>query len=140
MPSTTDSELRVLAQKKLDDADALTGQPSTSAVLGADDFWSDLADRAKKILEIAIGPSMPAGKIGSKVRDAMKSGLDTASEASDLAREKMRTVAIGAGLLALTPLIVPVLIFLAIEGSGFGGRARRAGSRYGSRRARDYGC
>jgi hypothetical protein len=77
------------------------------------------------------------------VADAAKSGLSAASDAVESVRSKLRTVAIGATAVAaaagLAPFVLPLLIFVAIESSGYGKRARGAARRYVSGRARAYG-
>lgn len=78
-----------------------------------------------------------------EVKGSAEAGLSPASEAIEAVRVKLRNIAIGATAVAaaagLAPFILPLLIFLAIEHSGYGKRARGAARRYVSGRARAYG-
>jgi hypothetical protein len=139
MATTTDSELRANAEKSLAEAQAIIG-PSFSPVVVGDDYWQGLADRAKEALKKAAAlPFRIGGAAGEKIREAARSGLNAASEASSVARKSLQWVAMGAALLALAPLLVLLAPVILMEGSGFGPRARRAGKRYVNRRAREFG-
>jgi hypothetical protein len=75
-----------------------------------------------------------------KIRDAANRGLDRASQASTSARAALASVAAAAGALTLGPLILPgLIVFLLIESTGLGGRARSGARRYVSQRARSSG-
>ena len=143
MAISTDLELRETAESTLAEAQVLLGLPAV--VVGydvsGDDFWSTFADRAKGLLKKAsTAPLVLGSKAGAKIRDATRTGLQKASEASAEARTKLGAVATAAGVLALGPgILLGLALFAVVEGSGLGGRARATGRRYLRERARAYG-
>lgn len=142
MPSTTDVTLRELAENDLAQAQQIMGiEPVVGLWVVGGDFWDGFADKARRALEKAVKlPWTLGSKAGTKIRDAVRRGMSKASEATDGAREKLAAVAAAAGALSLGTLILPgLLVFLLLERSGWGGRARRAGRRYVEGRARSYG-
>jgi len=141
MTATSDSELLALAEKSLSEAQEIMGLPAPETAVSGD-AWDDLAERAAQLLKRAweLRPMNLGAKAGEKLRDAARRGLDKASKASKAARDLFVKVSLGAALLASSPgILLGVLMFLAIEGTGYGGRARSAGRRYLSRRASAYG-
>jgi hypothetical protein len=140
MPTTTDPDLFAAAEKSLAEAQELMGLP-TPEVSVSGDSWHDLAVRAANLLKRAWELPMKLGaRAGGKIRDAAKNGLDKASKASKEARDALGRVAVGAGLLAMSPgILLGVAAFFLVEGTGYGKRARSAGRRYVSQRARAYG-
>lgn len=130
MATTTDAELRVLAENDLDAANTMMGQPASGPSVSGE-WWSDFAARAKKALELAtVGPPMKVGKIGGKIRDAVKRGLEAGSDASDTAKTALKAVAIAASLAAMAPFLLFALIAFAAEKSGAGPAARQRGRAY----------
>lgn len=109
--------------------------------------WDSVASRGKGILqkvkESRDKQLAREKEIASKVKDAAKAGIAEASSATKETREQLAALAKGASTVlvlgALTPLLVPFAVFALIEWSGYGKRARAAGSRYVDRRAREYG-
>jgi hypothetical protein len=141
MTSTSDSELLVLAEARLREAQEIMGLPAPETAVSGD-AWDDLAERAAELLKRAweLRPMNLGAKAGGKIRDAVRSGLDKASKAAKSTRDKLAKVALGAGMLALSPgVLLGLAAFLLIEGTGYGSRARRAGRRYVNRRLRAYG-
>lgn len=141
MTATSDSDLLALAEKSLSEAQEIMGLPAPETVVSGD-AWDAIAERARVLLKKAwdLRPVQLGARAGEKLRDAARSGLDRASKASKAARDLLVKVSLGAALLASSPgILLGVLMFLAIEGTGYGGRARSAGRRYVSRRARAYG-
>lgn len=164
MTGTTASDLLGLAERDLAEAQEIMGLPSpevgpSSRVVPSDpDFeggldlpptatvsggtWDDVAARAKELLRRAwdLRPVHLGAKAGAKIRDAARRGLDKASGAAKDVRDTLGQVALGAAMLAASPgILLGLAVFLLIEGTGYGGRARAAGRRYVSQRARAYG-
>lgn len=149
MANTSDAELQAFASKTLEEAAQLMGpQPvlraQPTSVEGDD--WNDIADKAAALLKRAWNlPKDIGAKVGIKIRDAARAGLDKLSSASKEAREKLGKVALGAATLAAgasllaNPILLGLVVFLAIEHTGFGRRARSAGWSYVDRRARAHG-
>lgn len=144
MSSATDSQLRENAERSLAEAIALMGIP---AIVGGwdvsgDDYWEQMGKRTRKALEIAkrAEPFRVQAEAARKIRDAARQGLDKSSQASTEAKATLAAVAAGAGVMALGPgILLGVIAFLVVESTGFGKRARSAGRRYVSARARSYG-
>lgn len=143
MSSATDSDLRVAAEGALLEAQEILGVPPVVVGLdGGEDYWDAFAKRAKALLDKAkqAHPLVLGAKAGEKIRDAARWGASKASEASDATKATLGTVAAAAGALALGPgILFGLALFLLVEGTGYGARARRAGRRYVSQRAAAYG-
>jgi len=144
MSTSTDTELRESADASLVEAQGILGLPAV--VLGADvsgdDWWEGLATRAKNLLDKArkYHPMRLGAAAARKIRDAATRGLDKASTASDAVKATLASIAAAAGALALGPgILLGLLAFVLLEHTGYGARARSAGRRYVSRRARAYG-
>jgi len=143
MSNATDADLRLAAETDLADAQGVLGLPAV--VVGwdvsGDDFWSTFAARAAGLLKrAATAPLRIGAKAGGKIRDAARRGLDKASDATSDAKRALGAVATAAGVLAMGPgILLGLLAFVVVEGSGYGGRARRGARRYVSQRARAYG-
>lgn len=141
MSGTTGSDLLALAEADLDKAQEILGLPVPEVSVSGGG-WDDVAERARQLLRRAweLRPMNQGAKAGEKLRDAARRGLDKASDATKGARDKLGQIALGAALLSASPGILLALgAFLLIEGTGYGGRARAAGRRYVSQRARAYG-
>lgn len=160
MSTTTDALLQALASQKMAAAEAtLSPQIGADPVpppKDRDDFWDSLSSRGKEALRKYHQEMREHGGAGptperldviksaaSNVRGAVSAGLNPVSSASDSVRDKLRTVAGAAGALmigaSLAPLLLPLIVFLLIEQTGYGQRARSSARRYVSGRARAYG-
>ena len=157
MANASDSALQALAEQKMTAAEAtlppdVMGDPPEA--VDPDVFWESLSERTKNALrkyraEMSERGGPPSTRVevirgaATQIKGAAQAGLDPASSASSSTRDKLKVAvasAVGLGLLAsLTPLLVPLLIFLAVESSGFGRRARSKGRSYISAKARSYG-
>ena len=144
MSSTTDTDLRNLAEASLAEAQGIMGLPAV--VVGfdvsGDGFWEGLATRAKGLLDKArkYNPVSLGAKAAGKVRDAARYGASKASDASDATKAVLGSIAASAALLALSPgVLLALLAFVVVEGSGYGKRARAGARRYVDARARSYG-
>jgi hypothetical protein len=131
MSSTTDASLREKAENALTEAEAILGHQVDGACVGGDGFWSDLAERARKAIDQARKmPRVIAGKAASKIRKAAEAGLDKASEATADARDALRKIAGDARALVLTPVLLLLVGFIALNSSSLAGRARGTTQRY----------
>ena len=144
MSSTTDSELRVLADASLAEAEAIMGQPAVvvGADVSGDGFWEALLARGQTALDKAkkMNPVSLGAKAAGHIRNAARSGASSASDALDDVKKALAALATAAGALAIGPgIILGLLAFLFIESTGYGKRARRAARTYVDRRAREYG-
>jgi hypothetical protein len=156
MSSASDTELRATADALMKSAESnvpIVQGPEP----GPDDpgeFWDSLSTRAQNALrkyksEMSERGGPPPTRINvikdaaHDIKGAAQAGLDSNSSATDTVRGKLRTAVTAAGALAigatLAPFILPLLIALIVERSGFGGRARRAARGYVDSRAREYG-
>ena len=145
MASTSDAELLAFAEKNLQQAQELVGW-QIDGFVGGDDAWSTVHKKGGKILDQGRrGPIDVLRRAAGLVRDAARAGLSKASDATKDTRDKLSGLALAAGILAAgasilaNPAVWTLLVFLAIEQSGWGKRARSAGRRYVDRRAREYG-
>jgi hypothetical protein len=113
----------------------------------AEDLLDDMRKRLRVANKANVWRHGASDKVianaAQEVKGSAEAGLSPASEAIEAVRVKLRHIAIGATAVAaaagLAPFILPLLIFLAIEHSGYGKRARGAARRYVSGRARAYG-
>jgi hypothetical protein len=157
MSTASDVDLRTIADGKMRSAEAAVVQQVQGLVGQPDDpgeFWDSLSDRAQKALksfraELSErgGPTRQRLDVikgaAKDVQAAANAGLDAASSAVATVRTKLRTAAAAAGALAigatLAPFILPLLVVMLVERSGYGKRARGAARRYVNARALDYG-
>lgn len=142
--SATDADLRTAAERDLSEAITMLGMPAVVGGwdVGGDDYWDQFAKRAGKALDLAkkARPMQLGADAARRIRDAAKRGLDKASQASDAAKVALGSVATAAGMAALGPgILLGLIAFAVIEGSGYGRRARAGARRYVSARAREYG-
>jgi hypothetical protein len=134
MASTTDAILRERAENALTEAEAIMGHQidgGALVVVSGDDFWDSLTDRADKALKQARKlPKILAGKAAQKIRKAAEAGLDKASEASKDARDLLEKIAAGARGIALTPVLILLVGYIALNNSSLAGEARRTTQGY----------
>lgn len=141
MASTSDSELLAQAEASIAAAQEIMGLPAPEARVSGG-TWDDIAERIKNLLKKAwsVRPTALGAKAGGKLREAARAGLESASSASQAARDLLQRLSLAAGLLAMSPgILLGLAAFLLIEHTGYGRRARAAGRRYVSRRAAQYG-
>jgi hypothetical protein len=144
MSSTTDTDLRNLAEASLAEAQGIMGLPAivVGFDVSGDGFWESLATRAKGLLDKArkYNPTALGAKAAGKVRDAARYGASKASDASDAVKATLSGIAASAAALALGPGALLMLgVFLLVESTGYGKRARAGARRYVDARAREYG-
>lgn len=144
MSSATDDDLRKQAEALLAEAFGALGLPAVvvGADVSGDDYWARFLERARNAWDKAkkYTPLEQGAEAARKIRDAARKGTDKASTAADDIKRALAALAAAAGAFSLGPLILPgLIVFLIIESTGYGKRARAGARRYVDQRAKSYG-